>query len=438
MTTASTVNPIVSTGFGRVSSTCWLVLVPLICCLSSGCGVTMPWKKTKLDAETAAADSPSLVKRPMDSFVLQGNGLERTSATSDPALQAELDTAHRLFLNKEFDKAGPLFSAIPKKKHVPVNVAEEALFYQAESLYQAKNLRDASSAYSAHLKNYRNGQHASQSIQRLFQIADYWLEPTRKEMLASAENTDKPFYMKPVSFSMPNFGKDKPFLDVEGHALQCLEEIRLNDITGPYGEQACFYLGTIKFYREDYDDADYYFTQLYQNFPNSKLAPKAIKQAIICKQIGTGGTCYDCRSVEEMRKLLDVAPTAYPSLAATDQEWLQRQLVAVNLQQADRDFNIAEFYRRTGHPGSAYFYYELVRRRYPNTEYADKAVAQMNEVRSRAEQETGGAATAALGQENFVAPQPRPAVLGTLPPQLPGAADNAPPRLLSPGVGPTQ
>jgi len=39
-----------------------------------------------------------------------------------------------------------------------------------------------------------------------------------------------------------------------------------------------------------------------------------------------------------------------------DQEWISRQLVGINLQQADRDFNIAEYYRRVGHPGSAYFY----------------------------------------------------------------------------------
>ena len=42
----------------------------------------------------------------------------------------------------------------------------------------------------------------------------------------------------------------------------------------------------------------------------------------------------------------------------------------------------AEFYRRTGHPGSAYFYYEIVRRRYPNTPYADEAIKQMQNLRA--------------------------------------------------------
>jgi hypothetical protein len=66
--------------------------------------------------------------------------------------------------------------------------------------------------------------------------------------------------------------------------------------------------------------------------------------------------------------------------------------VSVNLQQADRDFNIAEFYRRSGHPGSAYFYYELVIRRYPKTDYAEKAAALKNAVRDKVVQEQGPAA----------------------------------------------
>jgi hypothetical protein len=41
--------------------------------------------------------------------------------------------------------------------------------------------------------------------------------------------------------------------------------------------------------------------------------------------------------------------------------------------EAERDFKVAEFYRRTGHPGSTVFYYELVGRRYPGTTYADLA-----------------------------------------------------------------
>ena len=61
------------------------------------------------------------------------------------------------------------------------------------------------------------------------------------------------------------------------------------------------------------------------------------------------------------------------------------QLTSIAAQQADRDYRIAEFYRRTGHPGSSYFYFELVRRRYPGSSYATSATTKMNEIRGEVE-----------------------------------------------------
>ena len=52
----------------------------------------------------------------------------------------------------------------------------------------------------------------------------------------------------------------------------------------------------------------------------------------------------------------------------------------VRYMQAEKDYSIAEFYRRTGHEASAWFYYDLVRRRYGETEFHDKAIAHMKEI----------------------------------------------------------
>jgi hypothetical protein len=47
---------------------------------------------------------------------------------------------------------------------------------------------------------------------------------------------------------------------------------------------------------------------------------------------------------------------------------------------ARKDFDIAEFYRRTGHPASAAFYYELVTRRYSGTDIAERARGRLAEM----------------------------------------------------------
>ncbi|HEX3314387.1 MAG TPA: outer membrane protein assembly factor BamD, partial [Gemmataceae bacterium] len=210
----------------------------------------------------------------------------------------------------------------------------------------------------------------------------------------------------------------------EGFAVTTLEDVRLNDIRGKLAEKSLFYIATVKFFRGDYKEADFFYSQLVEQHPKSDLAEKALKQSIICKQISNGGTQYDTRLVEQCRKFLEEYQRAYPG---KDAEWVNKQLVSIHYQQADRDFNVAAFYDRTGHPGSAYFCYELVRRRYPNTEYAKKADARMTALKSRVEEE----------QRNVkIEPAPSNLFLGVEIPQLwPSGltavtADNAP--LISP------
>jgi beta-lactamase regulating signal transducer with metallopeptidase domain len=52
--------------------------------------------------------------------------------------------------------------------------------------------------------------------------------------------------------------------------------------------------------------------------------------------------------------------------------------------QAEKDYDIASYYDRTGHPGSAYFYYEIVLRRHPGSAFADKAAQRMRELKGQA------------------------------------------------------
>jgi outer membrane protein assembly factor BamD (BamD/ComL family) len=144
--------------------------------------------------------------------------------------------------------------------------------------------------------------------------------------------------------------------------------------------------GGVKFYREDYKEADHYFSQLVEQHPNSPMASQAIELAIISKHMSTGGADYDGRKVAEARIMVDTALRNYPQLAAEKSGFFERQIGSITFQQAQKDFEIGEFYKRTGHPGSAYFYYEIVRRRYPGTKFADLATDRMNELRAEAAQ----------------------------------------------------
>jgi RNA polymerase sigma factor (sigma-70 family) len=53
------------------------------------------------------------------------------------------------------------------------------------------------------------------------------------------------------------------------------------------------------------------------------------------------------------------------------------------MEEAEKDLKIAEYYRRTGHDDSACYYYEMIRRRYPDTLYAERARERLAELKKR-------------------------------------------------------
>ncbi len=397
--------------------------------LVSGC-VSMPdWGPWK---------APPAPPGPADSLVLRGGRLEedhpvpmKTGKTAP-----ELDGARELFRRGDYVNAEKVFCHVADDTKNGIQIAEEARYYEAESLRLQGRYPKAADVYSKVLKEFPSGQYRDQCNQRLFDIANYWFDDTRAEMEAYREQKEgkgKHWLVMPASYV--HFEKTKPLLDEEGWALEKMEEVR-NDITGPLADKALFYVGSVKFYRKDYKEADLHFSQLTEMHPNSPLCPAAMKMAIICKQLSTGGSDYDGRKTAEARLLIDTALRAYPELAKKEEPFLRRQLYCINQQQADKDFKIAEYYRRTNHPGSAYFYYEIVRRRYPGTTYFDKATERMHELRAVLEKEkkplpplppASAGAPAPAGRELLSAP--RPAAPAPAEPQTLPAPRQVPPDL---------
>jgi TolA-binding protein len=299
----------------------------------------------------------------------------------------ELDAAHELYRQADYAAAERGFHKVAENKKNSPLIAEEARFYEAECLYHEDKLPKACDTYHKMLIDFPAGAFRDQAVRRMFDIANYWLDDTRTEMAEYREkNEGKRWVVVPAVF---HFEKKKPVVDEEGRAMQALEQVHLNDVTGPLADKALFLAGGVKFYREDYREADHYFSQIVEHHKDSPLAPQAIELAIISKHMSTGGADYDGRKVAEARIMVDTALRSYPELAQQKSAFLERQLGSITFQQAKKDYQNAEFYRRTGHPGSAYFYYEIVRRRYPGTKFADLATDRMLEIKHQVE-ETGG------------------------------------------------
>jgi TolA-binding protein len=325
-----------------------------------------------------------------------------------PTYGGDYEGARLLFREKDYARAEPIFGKIADNAKNTPQVLEDARFNEAECLYLRGKYPAAAERYLQLLNSFASAAHGEETRERLFSIANYWLDETREQMEKAREVREgKRWFTTPI---MPvHFEESKPLLDIEGHAVKILEAVHITDPKGKWGEKALFYLGSVKFYREQYRDADFYFYQLVQNYANGPYAPKALELSIICKQICTGGPNYDGRRLQEARDLIEMAKTAYPELEKGEDKFLTKQAMEIHYIQAEKDYNIARFWERTGHPGSAHFYYEIVKRRYPGTPFAEKAEKKLIELKAAAIRESQHAAPAnADTQTPEAAPPPRP------------------------------
>ncbi|MBA4186716.1 MAG: hypothetical protein C0467_01735 [Planctomycetaceae bacterium] len=294
------------------------------------------------------------------------------SGYDDPKAQEKLATAKQLYEEGKYSKAMKAYREIADNQHNPSGMAEEARFMQAESRFAAGEYPEAVDTYHKLLLDFPTGVHRRESCARVFEICDYWLDDFRAELTRRSDETGvlkwHPEWKNPLD-------KSKPFLGQEGRTLEALDHIWTHDMTGPTADKALFWCGYVNYVRGNFQEADHFFSTLVEMHKESPLRPQAMAYAIQAKNNATGGAEYDGRKCAEALQLVHVAEATLPEVSKSPEmaEKLTRAKFAIRYQQAEKDFRMAEYYERTGHPGSAVFYYELVRRRYAGTRYSDLA-----------------------------------------------------------------
>ena len=313
-----------------------------------------------------------------------------TSSYHDADADAKMATAEGLFNDGKYAAAEPVFSDLADNTYNPVLLAEKARYLEAEAQRLQHHEWDAVATYNRMLQEHAAGAYRERACTRLYEISYEWLKTgTLAEIEAELAGKKPAWYRRGPS--LPTFAnKSRPPLDEEGEALKYLEAAHTHDLTGPTADKALFWCGYVNFYRARYDEADHFFSQIVELHKDSPLWQEALRLAVISKNNSTGGAVYDSGKAAEALQLVHHAEAVVPEFSKDKEKaaWLNRQKVAVRMQLAEKDFRTAEYYERTRHPASAYFYYNLVERRYPGTRYAELArtrMAALNEVRKQRE-----------------------------------------------------
>ena len=159
----------------------WLgLLAALVLVTANGC----TWDRWYL-----FTDPPPLL--PAESLVLRGDHFDPDIPSHQEAAVGLLATGHEMYRNGEYEKAEYVFHKVETNKKTTPALAEEAIFYEAECLRQQRCYPKAADTYNKLLNEFKSGAYREQCIERMFEIANFWLQDTRSRMVLEEKNAGK-------------------------------------------------------------------------------------------------------------------------------------------------------------------------------------------------------------------------------------------------------
>ncbi len=240
------------------------------------------------------------------------------------------------------------------------SLAQDAMFLQAESYFFHHDYPEAVDTYDQLLELNANSKHLDKIVRRQFDIARYWEEHHQHE---------------PHWATAPNmFDNTRPLFDTLGRSLKVYENIRLNDPTGPLADDAVMATANSFFLRGRYNDADYHYELVRNEYPQSEHQFEAHILGLQCKLRKYQGPDYDGRPLLEAKQLVKQIKIQFAGkLNQEERDRLELDKAALQKQLAMRDWKLANFYEENGYNASAKFYYAKVIRKFTGTPIANDA-----------------------------------------------------------------
>jgi len=156
------------------------------------------------------------------------------------------------------------------------------------------------------------------------------------------------------------------------------------DPQGHWADHALMGLGECAEAVKDYDTAIKKYKELLEKFPRSELRAEAEGHIASCINRREPQPEYTESDTEEARKRIQQArEDAAADEADLDVVALEENEKLLVERQARKRYEQAIFYEKNGHFRAAEVYFELVRERYPNSEWAEKARIEVEKLRRR-------------------------------------------------------
>ncbi len=137
------------------------------------------------------------------------------------------------------------------------------------------------------------------------------------------------------------------------------------------GEVALKLKADFHFNRGDLDLAQDEYANLAQQYPSGRYTQLAMLRTAEAAQAAFSGIRFDDGPLVEAEERYRQMQATFPAYA--QRERVGERLEGIRQQRAEKDLDIADWYRRTGQPGAAEYYYRLVLQDWPDTLAASQA-----------------------------------------------------------------
>jgi outer membrane protein assembly factor BamD (BamD/ComL family) len=241
---------------------------------------------------------------------------------------------------------------------------EDALYMMGESYYFDDQYYQARNTFDQLLKQYENSRHLDRVIVRQFTLGRYWDEMGRDYAMLN-----------------PNFfDKKRPWFDTHGNGIKCYENIRLSDPSGPLADDAVMAQGTAYFRDNRFEDSAFQYEILRKDYPGSEHQKQAHLLGLQSYMNAYQGPQYDKTPLKKADALADSTIRNLGHTMPEERGRLDQAKEAIRAQTAERDYDIAEYYRRLGYNRAARSHYAVVLRDFPDTKFAGLSQQKIQEI----------------------------------------------------------
>jgi outer membrane protein assembly factor BamD (BamD/ComL family) len=294
-------------------------------------------------------------------------GREQENHAKAKQLYQEADKLFRLASSQPKGKAKETFAKAAKKfgqagEAAPGSALEQdGLFMQAESLFFADRLMEATDAYQKLQTEFPRNRHIDRVASRLFSISRYWIETVKKDSNSI--------------FKINLTDSKRPRVDVDGHAIRVLDQIRYDDPTGRLADDATMAIAAEYIRQEKFDEADEFLTDLRDTFSDSEHLFLAYLLGIRTKLEVYAGPAYSGLVLEEAETLVRQIRDRFPD-KLTDAKYsdmVARASAEISFLHAERIAYRAEYREKKKEYGAARMYYRQLLEEFADTPHADNA-----------------------------------------------------------------